>query len=260
MEYQLAGSSQQVAPLSALAIVADPLSLSDGRNRMAALRSNTPLLAPSLLMCDFAHLADEIQKLEAAGVRVLHLDVMDGTFVPNLTYGLPIVEAVRRVTRLPIEAHLMIARPERYASQFVAAGADGILFHVEAVDDPRPLLDALHRQGAAAGLAYNPDTPLASVLDYVDHCDAVLTMSVSPGFGGQAFNPVALDNLRTLRARVGDNVLLEIDGGVNETTIAACTEAGAQLCVVGSEIFKTSDYSQTVDRLTRLAQTSSRVC
>lgn len=258
MENQLAGTSPQVAPFGAHAIVADSLSASDGRNRMAALRSSAPLIAPSLLMCDFAHLADEIHKLEAAGVRVLHLDVMDGNFVPNLTYGLPIVEAVRSVTSLPIEAHLMIARPELYASQFVAAGADGILFHVEAVDDPRPLLDALHQQGAAAGLAYNPDTPLSAVLDYVDHCDALLTMSVSPGFGGQKFNPVALENLRALRDRVGSEVMLEIDGGVNETTIADCTEAGAQLCVVGSAIFKHTDYSQAVARLAHLAQTTSR--
>lgn len=225
---------------------------------MAQLRSHGPLIAPSLLMCDFAHLADEIHKLEAAGVRVLHLDVMDGSFVPNLTYGLPIVEAVRSVTSLPIEAHLMIVDPQRYAAQFVAAGADGVVFHIEAVDDPRPLLDALHAQGAAAGLAYNPDTPLSAVSDYVEHCDMLLTMSVAPGFGGQAFNPVALDNLRELRNRFGDSVMLEIDGGVNEATIASCVEAGAQLCVVGSAIFKHREYSQAVDRLSRLAQISSR--
>jgi ribulose-phosphate 3-epimerase len=144
--------------------------------------------------------------------------------------------------------------------QFVAAGADGVVFHIEAVSDPRPLLDALHRQGAAAGLAYNPDTPVTAVLGHVEHCDMVLTMSVSPGFGGQAFNPVALDNLRTLKAHSGQRVLLEVDGGVNESTIAACTAAGAQLCVVGSAIFKQPDYSAAVTRLTELAQTGSRSC
>ena len=125
-------------------------------------------MAPSLLLCDFGHLADEVHRLEAAGVKALHLDVMDGHFVPNMTYGLPIVEAVRRVTQLPIEAHLMISDPARYAEQFFAAGADAITFHVEAIADPRPLLDELHALGAAAGLAYNPDTPVSAIRDYVN--------------------------------------------------------------------------------------------
>ncbi len=215
-------------------------------------------MAPSLLLCDFAHLADEVHKLEVAGAKLLHLDVMDGHFVPNLTYGVPIAEAVRRTTGLPIEAHLMVSNPDRYVEPFVAAGCDALIIHDEAVADPRPVLRKIRALGAAAGLAYNPNTPLATIRDYLDDCDAVLTMSVMPGFGGQAFQAVALENLKQLSALVGPQVLLEVDGGVNESTIAACTEAGAQLCVVGSAIFKHPDYSQAVATLTRLAHSRSR--
>jgi ribulose-phosphate 3-epimerase len=233
-------------------------SASTGRQRFARLRDAAPVIVPSLLLCDFAHLADEVHKLEAAGVRALHLDVMDGHFVPNLTYGPLIVEAVRRVTTLPIEAHLMISDPGRYAEQFYAAGADAITFHVEAVENPRLLLEWLQRLGAAAGLAYRPDTPLAAIRDYLDVCDLVMTMSVSPGFGGQEFQQVALENLRQLAEQVGAEVLLEIDGGVNAATIGQCALAGAQLYVVGSAIFNHSEYSQTIATLARLAKSHSR--
>ena len=258
MEYPHAGSPQPISYSDASPLVVDTPSASTGRQRFTRLRGAGPLIIPSLLLCDFAHLADEVARLEAAGVRALHLDVMDGRFVPNLTYGPLIVEAVRRVTELPIEAHLMISDPDRYAEQFCAAGADAITFHVEAVENPRPLLEKLRRLGVAAGLAYSPDTPLSAIDDYLDACDLILTMSVSPGFGGQAFQRAALDRLRQLSARVPQDVLLEIDGGVNAATIGPCAEAGAQLYVVGSAIFNQGDYSQTVATLARLAQTHSR--
>jgi ribulose-phosphate 3-epimerase len=203
-------------------------------------------------------LADEVHKLEAAGVRAFHLDVMDGNFVPNISYGLPIVEAVRRVTRLPIEAHLMIADPARYAEQFIKAGADAITFHVEADREPGALLEKLRGWGAIAGLAYNPATPLSAIRDYLDACDLVLTMSVMPGFGCQAFQSVALDKLRELSTLVKPEVLLEVDGGVNADTISACTAAGAHLLVVGSAIFGHPDYTHSVAKLTQLAQPPSR--
>ncbi len=183
---------------------------------------------------------------------------MDGHFVPNLSYGLPIIEAVRRVTELPIEAHLMISEPARYAEQFFTAGADAITFHIEAVDDPRPLLERLRFIGAWAGLALNPDTPLATILPYLDACDLVLVMSVTPGFGGQAFQDIALEKLRQLKTKVALEVLLEVDGGVNDKTIGDCSEAGAQLLVAGSAIFGHSDYGHRVSTLTGLAQTHSR--
>jgi ribulose-phosphate 3-epimerase len=215
-------------------------------------------VVPSLLLCDFAHLADEVRKLEDAGVPALHLDVMDGHFVPNLTYGMLIVEAVRRVSQLPIETHLMISEPERYAEQFFSAGADAITFHFEAVADPRPLLAKLRELGAVAGLAYNPETPLTAIAPYLDACDLVLTMSVSPGFGGQHFEPVALDKLRELKSRVAAGVLLEVDGGVNAETIGRCAAAGAQSHIVGSAIFDEPDYAQAIANLTRLAKSSAR--
>jgi len=258
MEYQHAGGLQQVDSPDASPPVVDTPPASSRRERFTRLRLEAPVVSPSLLLCDFGHLADEVHRLEAAGVKALHLDVMDGHFVPNLTYGLPIVEAVRRFTQLPIEAHLMISDPARYAPQFFAAGADALTFHIEAIADPRPLLDELHNLGAAAGLAYNPETPVAAIQNYVNHCDMILTMSVSPGFGGQAFRREALENLRQLKALAAPDVLLEIDGGISPETIGDCATAGAELFVVGSAIFKTADYKLAVDTLTRTAKTHSR--
>jgi ribulose-phosphate 3-epimerase len=238
--------------------VVDTQAATPRQPRFVALRASVPLVVPSLLLCDFAHLADEVHRLEDAGVQALHLDVMDGHFVPNLTYGVPIVEAVRSVTALPIETHLMISEPARYLEQFVAAGADAVTFHVEAVDDPRPLLARLRSLGAAAGLALNPGTPVSAVSDCLDACDLVLVMSVQPGFGGQAFQSVALEKLEQLSGRVEPNVLLEVDGGVNADTIGRCATSGAQLHVVGSAIFDQPDYRQTVATLTRLVHTHAR--
>ena len=216
------------------------------------LRGRAPAVLPSLLMCDFGHLADEVARLEEAGVPALHLDVMDGHFVPNLTYGLPLVEALRRLTDLPLDAHLMIERPERWVEAFVAAGADLVTIHAEAVDDPRPVLEKIRDSGAGAGLAINPPTPVAQIADSVELCDLILVMSVMPGFGGQAFQSVALEKLRTLRAAGPSRLLLEIDGGVNDTTIGQCSEAGADLFVVGSALFRHADYPARVRALSGL--------
>ncbi len=205
-----------------------------------------------MLMCDFGNLEREIAHLTEAGVKALHLDVMDGNFVPNLTYGMPVVAAIRRLTDLPLDAHLMINHPAQYVDQFCEAGADSVTFHVEAVDDPRPVLARIREQGVGAGIALNPETPLEAITDYLDLCDLVLVMSVKAGFGGQAFNPVALDKLRAVRD-VAPHVLREVDGGVNEQTIAQCADAGAQLFVVGSAIFKHERYKPIVTELSELA-------
>src|SRR4051812_485522 len=258
MEYQLAGRPQQLPSVEASRFVVNTPSACTSRERYLDLRASAPVVAPSLLLCDFGHLADEIRKLEEAGAKSMHLDVMDGHFVPNITYGLPIVEAVRRLTSLPVEAHLMISDPASYAPAFIKAGADAITFHVEAVNDPAPVLAEIRRLGAAAGLAYNPRTPVASIEPFLAECDLVLTMSVEAGFGGQAFQPIALDNLRHLRALVGGDVLLEIDGGVSADTIGACAEAGAQLFVVGSAIFKYPPYAQALAKLTDEARSKAR--
>ncbi len=222
--------------------------------RFAELRLSLPVVVPALLMCDFGHLADEIQRIEAAGAQVLHLDVMDGHFVPNLTYGLTIVDAVRRYTALPIEAHLMISNPADFLSAYHRAGADHLTFHIEAVNDPRPLLDEIHRLGAGAGLALNPPTPLSAIEPYLDACDSVLVMSVMPGFGGQEFDPRALEKLSELRTRTGGRLMLGVDGGVHPATIEPAAAAGAQLLVAGSAIFAKQNYREALDELTTLAR------
>ena len=224
------------------------------RHSLARLREAAPVVLPSLLLCDFGNLEREIRTLEAAGVRALHLDVMDGHFVPNLTYGMPIVEACRRLTELPIDVHLMISEPQKYIRPFFDAGADNLTIHVEAVADPRPVLQEIRSLGAGAGLALNPATPLLVVEPALDLCDVVLVMSVPAGFGGQKFHPIAIDKLRQLRQITRPDVLLEVDGGISGKTIASCAQAGAQLFVVGSAIFQGSDYAAAVSELTALAR------
>ncbi len=221
-----------------------------------ALRLAQPAVLPSLLLCDFAHLADEVHRLEEAGVPGLHLDVMDGHFVPNLTYGMPVVAALRRVTRLPLDVHLMISRPERYVNEFIEAGADILTVHAEAVERPADVLTLIRQRGAAAGLAFNPGTSLRVLETCADCVDLVLIMSVTAGFGGQAFQPIALDRLRWVRDHLPAHVLVEVDGGINQHTIGACAKAGAGLFVVGSAIFRSSDYRRTITELTALARQS----
>lgn len=224
---------------------------------VAQLRPRLPVVLPSMLLCDFAHLADEIARLKVAGVAALHLDVMDGLFVPNLTYGMTIVEAVRNVTDLPLDVHLMIANPGQYLEPFRDAGSDQMIIHIEAVADPRPLLEQIRKLGAAAGLALNPATPLSAIEPALPYCDTVLVMSVVPGFGGQKFDQVALKKLAALRDRDDWNGLLEVDGGVNCETITACATAGADLLVAGSAIFSADDYTSRMRELTDLAARGS---
>jgi ribulose-phosphate 3-epimerase len=207
-----------------------------------------------MLLCDFGNLAREVERLADAGAPALHLDVMDGHFVPNLTYGLTLVETFRRLTDLPLDVHLMISNPGSYIDRYIQAGADSITVHIEAVPQPGPLLEHIRALGAAAGIALNPRTPLETIEPALEACDLVLVMSVEPGFGGQAFEPVALEKLKKLRERLPLNVLLEVDGGVNETTIQRCAEAGAQLFVTGSAIFKQADYAASIERLTGLTR------
>jgi ribulose-phosphate 3-epimerase len=220
---------------------------------LAELKAAAPVILPSLLLCDFGHLADEVARLEAAGARALHLDVMDGVFVPNMTYGMTIVEAVRKLTKLPIDVHLMITRPERYVADFQHAGADIVTIHVEATDLVAATLEQIRNAGAAAGLALNPLTPIAAIAEHVSACDLILVMSVEAGFGGQKFNPIALEKLTYLRSIVSPQTVLEIDGGINAETIARSSAAGADLFVVGSAIFHSDDYARSVANLTHLA-------
>jgi ribulose-phosphate 3-epimerase len=213
------------------------------------LRGARPAILPSLLLCDFGDLRREVEAVEAAGVPAFHLDVMDGHFVPNISYGMPIVEAVRKATTLPIDVHLMISEPSRYVGQFRAAGADSMTIHVEAVADPRPVLDQIRALGASAGLALNPPTPLAAIEASLPHCDMVLVMSVMPGFGGQKFDTRAPEKLRALSERRDVRPLLSVDGGVGVDTIGRCAASGAELFVTGSAIFHASDYRSAVGQL-----------
>ncbi len=223
------------------------------QQQFSRLHAASPAILPSLLLCDFGNLQREVEQLTAAGVPGLHLDVMDGVFVPNLTYGMPIVAAFRELSDLPLDVHLMIANPEKYVGAFADAGADVITVHIEATDNPRELLQSIRQREVAAGIALNPDTPLESLDDCLDVCDLVLVMSVNAGFGGQQFNPVALEKLESLRQRLGDGVVLEVDGGVNAETVARCAEAGADWFVAGSAIFKAEDYRAAVGQLRELA-------
>jgi ribulose-phosphate 3-epimerase len=226
---------------------------------ITGLHNAVPLVNPSLLACDFGHLGDEIGKLELAGAKILHLDIMDGHFVPNLSIGVPVVEAVRRLTDLPLDVHLMLSEPGRYIQAFRRAGADLLTVHIEAAPDPRRLLDEIHELGAAAGISLNPATPVASLEGCLDLCDLVLVMSVTPGFGGQEFNPVALEKLQHLRETVEPRVLLSVDGGVQHDTISDCARAGADLIVTGSALFSSRNYGRFIEEMTALAISAKHV-
>lgn len=227
------------------------------RRSLEPLLRAAPAVLPSLLLCDFGNLAREVRRLEEAGVKALHLDVMDGHFVPNLTYGMPIVAAFRRLTDLPLDVHLMIANAEQYVGAFCEAGADHLTVHVEATEDAPALLSQIRSLGVGAGIALNPDTPLSVIEPCLPLADLVLVMSVPAGFGGQTFDDRALDKLQALRSKVASNVALEIDGGINQKTISRAAAAGAHLFVVGSAIFNQPEYDAPVAELTRLARAGS---
>ncbi len=216
---------------------------------MLRLRGKTPLILPSLLLCDFGDLKSEVTALADAGIECLHLDVMDGQFVPNLTYGMPIVRGLSQHTSLPLDVHLMILEPEQFVAEFYEAGAASITFHAEATRDPVAVLKQIRALGASAGIAVNPETPISSISNCVGHCDMVTIMSVQAGFGGQSFQSAALQKLEQARDLFGPEVFLEIDGGVNADTISDCVRHGAEMLVVGSAIFRADDYGQAVAKL-----------
>jgi ribulose-phosphate 3-epimerase len=201
-------------------------------------------IAPSILNADFGHLADAIQHAEAGGADWIHIDVMDGMFVPNLTLGPMVVEALRRATALPLDVHLMIDDPRRYVARFRDAGADSLTIHLEADRHPHRTLGQIRELGARAGLALNPGTPVAFIEDLVEQLDLLLIMSVNPGFGGQPFIDAALGKLRQARhllAERNPTCELQVDGGVNKTNAAAIAQAGASVVVAGSFVFLEGD-------------------
>ena len=218
------------------------------------LLRETPLINPSLLAADFGNLEQEIRRLEAGGAKILHLDIMDGHFVPNLSIGVPVVEAIRKITELPLDVHLMLDNADQFLVPFRKAGADFLTVHIEVYPDPRPILDRIRSLGAVPGLAINPPTPANAIVPYLKECSLVLTMSVMPGFGGQEFDPTALEKIRVFRNAVGPGFLLSIDGGVNEETIARCTAAGANLLVAGTAVFKANDYGRQMRKLKEMCE------
>ncbi|MGD9854875.1 MAG: ribulose-phosphate 3-epimerase [Planctomycetaceae bacterium] len=219
--------------------------------------ARVPLIAPSMLKCDFGNLSREIALLESAGAELLHWDVMDGHFVPNLSYGPVVIERLREVTSLPFDAHLMISDPGRYLDAYLAAGCDSITIHIEAVPEPKPLLRRIRERGALAGIALNPGTRVSAVESALTECDLVLVMSVEPGFGGQEFQPAVLDKVRELHELVRDETLVAIDGGIGPATIPPCTAAGVDLFVVGSAIFDSTDYRAAMDAMQSLAASAA---
>lgn len=226
----------------------------------SALETDGPVVLPALLLCDFGHLADEVRRLEAAGARALHLDIMDGRFVPQLTYGPVVVEAVRKAARVPIEVHMMVEEPDTTAADYVKLGADIVTVHLEGLSDPRPTLDRIRSLGAKAHLAINPATPISRAEPFLDACDGVLVMSVEPGFGGQAFEPIALEKLSILaaiRRTRGDSFSLCVDGGIATNTIAAAAAAGARLIVAGSAVIRSPDYARAIAELEALARAAA---
>lgn len=216
-------------------------------------------IAPSLLAADALEFRKEIASVEAAGIDLHHVDVMDGHFVPNLSYGLPLVKAFKSIAKVPLDVHIMISNPDDMALEYVKAGADILVFHIEAAKHPHRIIQAIHAAGARAGLAINPGTSLTCLEALLDDVDVVNVMAVNPGFGGQSFIPQTINRVATLhdmlrrRGRVGE-VAIEVDGGINEKTGADVSAAGASWLVAGTHIYGKSDRTTVVSQLRQAAQ------
>lgn len=209
------------------------------------------ILAPSLLAADFTRLGEQIRETQEAGAQYLHIDVMDGVFVPSISFGMPLIESIRPVSSQFFDVHLMIVHPEKYIEEFVRCGADGITFHLEAAQDPRSIIDKIHQCGAKVGISIKPGTALEEVFPYLEQIEMVLIMSVEPGFGGQAFIPGSYERIRQMREYIdahGLNVKIEVDGGVGKKNVREVLNAGADVFVAGSGVFRKNSISDNVSK------------
>lgn len=213
-------------------------------------------IAPSLLSCDFAKMGEEIIRMDKAGADYMHLDVMDGAFVPNITFGAPVIKAVKGLTQVPFDVHLMIDNPYDYIDDFVNAGADIITFHVESKSDISATIDKINATGVKSGLVIKPNTPASAVFPYLKDIYMVLIMTVEPGFGGQSFMADMLPKVAEIKAEAekqGVDILIEADGGINEKTIQQCAKAGIDVCVSGTGVFKADDPKKAIENLKALS-------
>lgn len=217
-------------------------------------KAGTIEISPSILSADFADLAAEIAQIEAADVKIIHLDVMDGHFVPNITFGPPIVAKLRKCSNLVFDTHLMISDPEKYAKAFIDAGSDHITFHIETVEEPEKFIDELHGMGVTCGVTLNPETPVESIEKCAAMCDMVLVMTVHPGFGGQSYMEDAAKKCVRIREIVGPDVRIEVDGGIDPSTVANAVGYGADTLVAGNAVFGQADRAKAINDILSAAK------
>ena len=209
-------------------------------------------ISPSILACDFTKLGEEIESIRLGGAEMAHLDVMDGIFVTNISFGLPVIESIRKSTSMFLDVHLMITKPERYIERFIDAGADLVTFHIEATDCPDKCIEMIKSKGKLAAISVKPNTPVEDIYPYLDRCDMILVMTVEPGYGGQALIPECLQKVKKLKAEIdkrGLDIDIQVDGGINEKNASDAKAAGANVLVAGSAVFKYEDRKTAIDKL-----------
>ncbi len=217
-------------------------------------KAGTIEIVPSVLAADFGRLAAEVAQVEAAGVKMIQFDIMDGHFVPNISFGPPIVAALRPHSTLVFDVQLMISEPQRYAEAFVQAGADHITFHIETTDRPLELVDNLHKAGVTAGVALNPETDVLRIIEVTPYCELVLVMTVHPGFGGQEFIPAMTEKVRQVRELVGPATRIQVDGGITPATVPPVVHAGADTLVAGTAIFGQTDRRAALAQMREIVE------